>query len=111
MNRKEFFKRLGLGALVAFAAPKLLAQKEESHFFTYSRRDERVLSYKDAELIADESLKMRMQYPLTPEECYKDFGWFIPDDTYTPTEEEIVQAYRLQKFIDDQLFLGIRKRH
>ena len=63
MNRKEFFKKLGLGALVAVVAPKVLTKEDESHLFTQSRGNGHILSYKDAQLIADESLKARMWYP------------------------------------------------
>ena len=73
MNRKEFFKKLGLGALVVAVTPKALAKEDESHLFTQSRGNGHILSYKDAQLIADEDLKARMQYPLTPKECYYSY--------------------------------------
>ena len=74
MNRKEFFKKLGLGALVVAVAPKVLEPQDESHLFTYSRGDGRALSYKDAQLIADEDLKMGMWCPHYFPELVKRYG-------------------------------------
>ena len=74
MNRKEFLKKLGLGALVVAVAPKVLADDGYTEGLIPFIRRTSTLSFKDAQLIADEDLKIRMQYPLTPMDAYESYG-------------------------------------
>lgn len=116
MNRKDFFKKIGLGALVALTAPKLLA-KEGRDYLLYNNRlypfkvkdgylsatitpdwDNR--TYKDAQLIADEDIKMGMWVPykgnMTPLEILKirkETGLLI----YQSTPYDIIQQVTISK--------------
>jgi hypothetical protein len=94
MNRKEFFKKLGLGALIVAVAPKVLAKEEESHLFTYSRDNEHALSYKDAQLIADENIKA-MQY------------LYSKDNDYYEIQVKLIEYY---KNMDAKEFLNYFKQ-
>lgn len=89
MKRNEFLKKLGLGALVTFTAPKLLAKEDviyprlpngdiDSDLLPMTMKELRSCysgSYKTAQLIADEDLKMGMWLPykgnMTPLEILK----------------------------------------
>ena len=60
MNRKDFFMKLGMGALVASVAPSLLAKPEpEPPLKPYILPTDDLL------------LRYNRHYPLTYDECYK----------------------------------------
>jgi len=51
MNRKDFFKKLGAGVIVAAVAPKVLVKET---------KEASAISYKEAQRKADLDLQMRM---------------------------------------------------
>ena len=104
MNRKDFFKKLGLGALVVAIAPKMLAQKEETLVHTkglmpFIQRAS-TLSYKDTQLLSDYDWNTGMWLPyrgdLTPLEIlkiWKETGHLI----YRPTPHDIIRHIPITK--------------
>ncbi len=93
MNRKEFFKKLGLGALVVAVAPKVLAQENESHLLTVSRSPDK-------------------------EDTFKDGAWYSRTYKYDVVRGEteffyskvaMEADYELSKMINDELFRNIIK--
>ena len=83
MNRKEFFKKLGLGALVVAVAPKVLAKKEYVKCEDHSHLEP--IMDRVNKLIADGDLKIRMQ-----------------DWHYTEGSEDEFRA--INNMINDKLF-------
>jgi hypothetical protein len=91
MNRKEFFKKLGLGALVVAVAPKVLAQENESHLLTVSRTTDK-------------------------EDTFKDGAWYSRtykydvkrgEIEYYYSDEAMEVDYELMKRVNDELFTRV----
>ena len=78
MNRKDFLKSLGFLALAPLALRT--AEESESHSYVVSRDEKKITCYKDLQLIYDEDLKSRMQYPLTYDESWKGVDNLILDE-------------------------------
>lgn len=75
MNRKEFFKKLGLGVLGIAVAPKVLAEikEERSHVISVSRT---VTNYgATSEIFYDGNYQCSTFAPWE----YESDGWWIPD--------------------------------
>lgn len=75
MNRKEFFKKLGLGALVVAVAPKVLAEKENGHLMTVSRTPDHEDTFKDGLLTNEEGI---------PYKCTSSYN--VQSDSYDRLE-------------------------
>jgi len=101
MNRKDFFKKLGLGALVAFTAPKLLADD---------------LNYSE---ISNGCFNSSRHKGIT--DTFKNGGWYsrhyLTDHCHGEewhyngdpcTKAQIEALYQMQKQIDDEIFWGVK---
>ena len=88
MNRKDFFKKLGLGAIVAFTAPKLLSEDLSSsgisnNCFSSSRHDGMTDTFKDGNWYSRTYLTNNCrldehhytEYPFTFKEAVKEADW------------------------------------
>lgn len=90
MNRKEFFKKLGLGALVVAVAPKVLAEKENGHLMTVSRTPDHEDTFKDGLLTNEEGI---------PYKCTSSYN--VQSDSYD----------RLEPIMDHKLQLDMYAPH
>ena len=96
MNRKEFFKKLGLGALVVAVAPKVLAEENESHLLTVSRTPDRENTFKDGKLLTNEE-----GIPYT---CTSRYRVIREEPEFYYSEAAMEADYELMKMVNDELF-------
>jgi hypothetical protein len=103
MNRKEFFKKLGLGVLGIVVVPKVLSEiKDKSLEYprgTLLHEDGTTLNKKELEDIYQKNVRILKQYY---DQCSTPAPWEY-DDNYTNLEKE--KIYELNKHLYDEIFL------
>jgi len=83
MNRLDFFKRLGIGALAVVVAPKMLAEVKEE-------LPKGTLLHEDGTVVTPDEIKISA------------IGWHVP----TAYDQQLINEYLMRIEIDKKLLFG-----